>query len=301
VPLIGVRDPSYKEHRRDEPGRNPNWFTLQEIRERALTEGVNWSSWDYELIEAALGEHQERDYISTTAIINKCPRSLVLERKEPYIGALDDMYAPLRGTLLHAMLQRVNRAHSFAEHRFFAEVDGTQVSGSPDLVTQDTIKDYKMTESPPDFYPWGEHKLQAQYNRWLVNNCTHWEAPEGEESPKVDPHTLNIKHLVVTYIGPKKPKPIEVRSNQPWTYANGKKGTKKQPEIWSDQQVMDHMLPRLQALRCALEVYPEWPEGVESLWGGPEGWACPGRPWCTLPNCLAKRYPHGLTWEKPEE
>jgi hypothetical protein len=47
-----------------------------------------------------------------------------------------------------------------------------------------------------------------------------------------------------------------------------------------------------------LEAYPEWPAGLEDMPGfeGPAGWACPGKPLCSLPNCLAKRYPNGLVW-----
>lgn len=298
MPMVGVVDPSYTERRRDEPGRNPNWYPLQEVRERALDGGPGWSPWVPELVEAALGNHQERDYISTTALLTKCPRSLVLERKEAYIGVLDSMYASLRGTLIHAMLESSARTPSMVECRFFADIDGTTVSGSPDLVTEHEIYDYKMTENPPQWSdPWPDHRLQGQYNRWLVNHCDRW---EGDENG-LDPHNLDIRHLVVVYLGPKGPKPIEVRIAKEVTFANGNTGTRKKPDIWSDDQVMDHLMPRLQALRCALDVYPDWPEGVESLWGGPEGWACPGKPWCPLPDCLAKRYPAGLVWDPPEK
>ena len=63
------------------------------------------------------------------------------------------------------------------------------------------------------------------------------------------------------------------------------------------QPVEAELFPRVKAMAQALASYPEWPFEEEAPgFEGPAGWACPGKPWCSLPNCLAKRYPNGLKW-----
>jgi hypothetical protein len=87
----------------------------------------------------------------------------------------------------------------------------------------------------------------------------------------------------------------------PITYKNGNTGTKQLPEVWDDTAVEDYVIPRLTGMLKALKAYPEWPSDLGEYPGfeGPEGWGCPGKPWCSLPDCLAKRWPNGLVWKNP--
>ena len=304
--LIGIVDPSHDERATDEPGRYPNWLTLDEVLHVASRSDPKWSPWQYELLAAGLAEHQERDYISTSLLAGGCPRTSVLERREDYIGTIDSMWAAFQGTMIHRTLEAAVRPGGVAEWRFFTEVEGYDISCSPDLVTVDpgTLWDWKRTENPPTFgYPFRKHTLQVQYNRYIVNHAKSWVDNNGEKTDvPFNPRELNFEHCVVVYLGPKGPKPIEVMETRDVQTPNGKTVRRKVPFVWSDQQVVDDMMPRLEAMAIALDAYPEWPDGLEKApgWEGPPGWKCPGPPLCYLPNDLAKRYPGGLVWDKPK-
>jgi hypothetical protein len=296
MPLIGVVDPSHTGIRARKAGKLPEWYTLEELELKAAESGPKWSPWQYELINAALGEHQERgDRLSTTLLVSSCPRGQVIERKEDYIGDLDSMYASLRGVLLHAMLERYNRPWSIAEARFYTEVDGIEFSGSPDLLTQDTVYDYKMTENPPTFgYPYTGHKEQVMLNAFLARHATRWD----HEGPlPFDPREHPVTQAVVVYIGPKWPKPIMVQRKETWVTPKGVEKEGNRPYIWTDSEVLEAFRPRLHMMAEALRMYPKWPKGAEELWGGEPGWECPGPPLCHLPMCLAKR--KLFVWENP--
>jgi hypothetical protein len=136
-----------------------------------------------------------------------------------------------------------------------------------------------------------------------VNHAERWELQEGDELP-FDPRTLVFQHLYIVYLGSRGPKVIECQKKVE-VPLKSREGTRelKVPDVWSDERVTDDMLPRLRAMLRALSAYPEWPEGLEGEPGfeGPPGWQCPGKPWCKLPDCLAKRYPAGLIWESPKK
>lgn len=296
MPVIGIEDPSFKERSDDMATRLPRWLTVEQVLAAALASEPTWAPYNYELLNAALGEIQERgDAISTTALTSPCPRSTVLERKESYILSVDAIWRAFRGTMVHYVLEHAARPGSIAEHRFFMELaPGQEISCSPDLVTPDTIWDYKNTAKNPTYgYVYKSHGLQLQTNRLIVNNASRVEF-EGEPVTEFpfDYRSTVFQHLAIMYLDIDGPKPIEV--TQSVQVGNRKR---RMPHVWEDEEVLEWVLPRYRALRAALEVYPEWPDGVEDVWGGPPGWACPGRPWCRLPNCLAKRYPNGLVWE----
>ncbi len=311
--LIGLVDPSHDERKRDEPGRLPRWFPLEEFLARFETASPKYSPWTYELVSAALDQWEERDYISTTALVGGCARSKILERKEDYILDLNSLWPAFRGTQVHQTLEFSARPGSIAESRFWTSVyikgaGDIEISCSPDLLTQNpaAVVDYKAPSDdrsiPMYGYPWRSHVDQLQFNRYIVNHAERWELPEGEELP-FNPRTLQFEHLYIVYLGSRGPKVIECQKSIPWTFKTGNEGTKKVPDIWSDDQVEDELIPRARAFIRALESYPEWPEGLEDEPGfeGPPGWRCSGRPWCKLPDCLAKRYPHGLAWVSPSK
>lgn len=303
MPLIGIIDPSHDELKADEAGRTPNWLTLDELLAVADSASPKWSPWTWELLNAVLKTHEERDYISTSLLTTPCPRSAVLERKEDYISDTYHFYAAMRGTMIHRILEHGVRDRGLAEWRFWTTVGDTTLSGRPDLVTygpEPAIWDYKTTENPPSFgYPYTDHKLQVQFNRYIVNHAEKW-VNENDEPADIpfNPREQAFEHVVVVYLGPKGPKPIEVETTRMVKSPTGKDVKRKMPYVWNDEEVLDEMVPRIEAFNLALESYPEWPKGLEKMWGGEPGWQCPSYPWCKLPRCLAKRYPRGLTWPK---
>lgn len=312
MPLVGLIDPSHDERKADEPGRLPKWYPREEFLARFLNASPKYSPWTYELVAAALDQWQDRDYISTTMLVGGCARSKVLERKAEFVLDLDSLWPAFRGTQVHRTLEFFPRPGSLAEARFFTKLyvkgaGDVEVSCSPDLLTQNpnAVVDYKAPvddKSIPTYgYPWQSQIEQLQFNRYIVNHAERWDLREGDELP-FDPRTLLFEHLYIVYLGSRWPKVIEVQKSVDWTFKNGNVGKKKVADIWDDNKVEDEMVPRLLAMLRALDAYPEWPEGLENEPGfeGPPGWVCPGRPWCKLPDCVAKRYPNGLIWESPK-
>ncbi len=317
-PLAGLIDPGHDERAADEPGRLPRWMSVEELLETAENPplGPRWSPWTYELIHAALEEWQERDYISTTMLTGDCLRGKVVERKEEFILSLDDMYKAVRGTQVHRTLEKSARPGSVAEARFFTTVwlpaahETIALSCSPDLVTRDTLWDYKVSEPPAYQYPRREHTRQVNYNRFIINHAADWFIGLDQEMP-FDPRTWRCEHLALVYLGEKWPKVIECTKKQPVTFKSGKEGTRAMPYVWTDEEVLegegdeqregDGLLRRLEGMVLALKAYPEWPAGLEEYpdFAGPPSWACPGPPRCWLPRCMARRFPNGFVWESP--
>ena len=178
MPMVGLILPNHKERKSDDVGRLPKWAPVDDILADAMVASPKWSPWNYELIRGVIDSHQERgSRLSVTTLTGGCLRGTLLERKEDYVGSLDSAYAAFRGTMVHSMLEKTARAGSMAEWRFYVTVDGQEISGSPDLITYDTVWDWKTTENPPAYsYMYEGHKLQLQYNRFLFNNCERMDA-----------------------------------------------------------------------------------------------------------------------------
>src|SRR5512145_3129377 len=138
MPMVGVVDPSHREREEDEPGRLPRWFKVDELLSKAVTGNPKYSPWPFELLQAALVENQERDYISTTMLTGDCGRGKVVERRADYIGEADAMYASLMGTLVDRTLEYETRENAVAEWRFFTTMEvghrKVEVSCYPDLL-----------------------------------------------------------------------------------------------------------------------------------------------------------------------
>lgn len=304
MPLVGVIDPTHDERRSHDNGRYPRWMTVDEVLNAAAVASPKWSPWVYELISACMAEHQERDYVSVTTLTGGCKRGKLVERKMDYIGKLDDMYAAFKGTMIHRVLEGTARPGSIAEWRFHTTVDGHKLSCSPDLITYDTVWDYKTTENPPAYgYMWEDHKLQLQFNRFVFNHAESWVDTAGvvdRTDIPLDPHHTRIQHLAIVYLGPKGPKVIETQKpvQAPKRGGGGTK-TVKVPDVWTDEKVLSELLPRLNAWKLAWDSFPAWPAGLENMpgWEGPPEFRCSGPPLCYLPNCLAKRYPDNLIWQ----
>lgn len=309
MPLVGVIDPSHNERAEDEPGRLPRWLPVDDLLARAATADPGWSPWPYELLQAAVGEWQERDYLSTS-MFSGCGRGTVLERREPFIYSVDEMYAALRGTLTHYALQYAHRPNSLAEARFWTTInikglrEPIELSCSPDIITwnPDGLGDYKVTENPPqNNYPWVSHKNQVFSNQWLVRHAERW-ALDGEPFDlPFNPREWQPTSLYLVYLGPKGPKTLEVKKTREVPNPKNTGMVKRSlPYIPDDEEVEAMLFPKVKAMAQALAAYPEWPfkdDEEPAGFTGPPGWACPGKPWCSLPGCLAKRYPGGMFWE----
>jgi hypothetical protein len=181
---------------------------------------------------------------------------------------------------------------AIAEVRFGTTLRGIAVSCAPDLLTRTRLTDYKVTEQPPFSYPWVEHKEQVEFNAFICRNAEWFQIPTAKSPASItgvqahlpfDPTANPVTEVVLCYLGPKFPKTLRVES-------------KGEPIIWDDETIDKEFGPRAELFQQALEVYPEFPKGAESLWGGDAGWECPGPPLCYF-NCVAKRYPKGLVWD----
>ena len=305
MPIIGYVDPRHRVKEAEVDGLAPPWLTPEELLQQSRFWGPKESVWTHEMIATALAESQDRDYISTTMLVGGCPRSKVLERKESYISSLDGAQASLWGTLIHRTLENSARPGSIPEARFFTELEGLKISCSPDLITAEgDLYDYKFVEEAPPFgYPWRNHTLQVMYNAFIVR---HHDKVEFRDKSAMVPE---IKSCTLVYIPPRKTmKPITLEKKQPMFGKTGKEIWRNQPYVWTDEEVLEGhdrghpnepgLIERLVAMKQALEEYPKLSPEVAKVWGGPNlDWRCPGKPWCSLPNCLAKRWPHGLRWE----
>lgn len=321
MPLIGITDPSHKEAISPSDGTGPRWFTPEELLAIAKDppKGPKWSDYNYELIHGILSEVQERDYISTTALLG-CPRSTVLERKEPYVDQLKNLYPAFKGTMIHRLLEGSGRPGSLAECRFHTAVEGVPISCSPDLITSNgELWDYKnpaLDSGVPNWYAWPSHTAQLHFNAYIVRHAKEVEGLYILEHGKTREARLTdippVKAVVIQYLGPKGPKPMLYERKKEMLITKGARAgetwEKNTADVWTDEEALkglkigNRFQPGLTELvsvmQEALESYPEIPDSAVKLWGGGKEWRCPGEPYCKLPSCTAKRYPHGLTWPK---
>ena len=195
-------------------------------------------------------------------------------------------------------------------------LDDIEISCSPDLLTTDTVYDYKVPTDQsgvPTFgYPFRSQTEQLMLNAFICRHAEKWDLPPVLTELPFDPRESPATHVAIVYIGPKAPKIIEYQKTEEFLTAAGKWKKAKRPYVWSDTEVLTEMRPRLHMFQRALESYPEWPEpwvdpetnesyAAETLWGGDAGWKCVGPPVCNLPSCLARRSPENYAWEKPKK
>lgn len=318
--LIGVVDPSHKVAERDKgmPGVLPPWVTVEEALER-VHGNPKWAPWTFELLSAMFAEYQERgDRITSSALVSACPRAEIVKRKEDHVDELTNLYIPFRGTMVHRTMEYHADPLSVAEARFYTTIDGIEVSCSPDLLSAAILDDYKVTEVPPMYnYPYVHHKEQVEFNAYVARHAERWDLPRGRTSLPFDPRENPVTAVRVIYLGPKFVKVLVVEKKEEVFNAKTGKFKKVQvPFVWPDPLVLKVFRPRLHIFKNALDAYPAWPAPwvdvddvdkktgearvytAEEIWGGEEGWECPGPPICNLPNCLARRKPQRLLWPK---
>jgi hypothetical protein len=200
--------------------------------------------------------------------------------------------------MMHQMLEKYARLGSIAEARFYTTIDGIEISGSPDLLTETTVYDYKTTENPPQFqYPWRSHTEQLMYNAYIARHAEKWDLPDSLPQLPFDPRETPATSVCAVYISPKGPKCIVYETKQTYVTPKGVEREGKRPYVWSDEEVLADIRPKLHLMQEALEIFPRFPDGAEEVWGGQPGWKCPGPPICNFPKCLAKRDPSMYAWE----
>lgn len=321
MPMVGIIDPSHYERSHARAGRLPAWLTMEEALLASQAPNPKWSPWTFELIQAVMKEQQERGRrLSTTALTAACPRAAVIERLEPYIGSLDNLYAALRGTMVHRTLEAYARLGSIAEARFYTTIDDIEISGSPDLVTEDTVFDYKVptdqTGVPSFGYPFRHQTEQLMMNAFILRHAENW---DYDGPLPFDPRENPVSHAVIVYLGPKGPKVIEYQVNQEFVTPAGVVKKSKRPYVWSDDETLNGrddedkklggLRAKLHLMRNAFDSYPDWPEPwtnletdvtytFEQVYGGGQTWECPGDPLCKLPNDVARRKPGHYVWDR---
>jgi len=311
MPLVGLIDPRGSDAL-PHPGTLPPWVTTEQLLRVLERSELGDSHWTYEMAAAAIANVQDRgDMISTTAITTSCMRGEVLKRKEDYVGDLDELHAALRGTLIHRSLELSANPNSIAEVRFFTTVDGIEISGAPDLLTPKSLIDYKVPadqNSVPFTYLYTNQTEQLMINAFICRNAEKWEDADGNAAKlPFDPRQVLPESVGIVFIGPKRPKVMVSKKSTDVIGANGKPKKARIPYIWSDEEVLKAIRPRLHLLKNALESYPEWPESwtdpdtgetyqAEDIWGGDQTWNCPGYPACKYTTCLAKRSPGMYAW-----
>ena len=256
----------------------------------------NPCNFTYEMLKSMYEGQQNRgDNISTTAVLAKCPRQFVLERREPYAQYPQELWDRYRGTIIHRVLEENMAPGDWGEVRVWAPVPGLGgefISCQPDLVSpsQGILWDYKTAKSdslPKYGDPWPDHEAQLQVNRWIIDNAVEVEAEDGVRVPLLDSMRPDEwTSLKIVYVTDKTMAVYDVTKSiqVPKVDGNGTKA-KRVVDIWSDDQVLNYMVPRYVERRQALEMYPQEVPPVpeeyrdRSMTGFPCDW-CPVRKDC---------------------
>jgi len=115
-----------------------------------------------------LNEYKEADGISVTTLIDS-PRIRILKKKhqaELTRDATDNVYMYL-GTAVHRMLEAYPKG--IREKRLTAHCGGSDIYGTPDLIEDETIFDYKVSSAWINtFGPRPEWEPQLNVYRWIA-------------------------------------------------------------------------------------------------------------------------------------
>jgi len=106
--------------------------------------------------------------ISVTELIDSPRiRQLLQRHNHEIVKDVSSMVFALVGTGLHVAMSRYNKGVS--EKRFYADYDGTAISGIPDLFEDEILYDYKTTSIWTDIFGVREEwKSQMNVYRWLL-------------------------------------------------------------------------------------------------------------------------------------
>lgn len=268
---------------------------IGECLEHARTRD-NECPFTYELLNSMYATIQNRDYISTTALVNKCLRSEHLQRTEEYTIQPESLWARFRGTMYHGQLEQFHAPGSVEEARYHIDLPGLgHLSGSPDLVDVEVgiLYDYKTNKENPRFNKvWADHEAQLNINRWLVDHAEYVEY--HGETYNIDPklgveekavglfRPVDWQGLVIVYMDDKGAKPLTVMETilVPAKTTGGMKKARV-PAIWSDEKCEAYIYERYPQVKAALldGELPEIPPGYEHQ-GHPLCGYCPVKARC---------------------
>lgn len=130
-----------------------------------------------ELLRAMMNDKgRETAHISATMVASVCARQNWLARREPYYVNPDRMYAALRGSLGHAMLEQFPEPGAIVEQRWEMHIPGlaTPVTGQIDKLslTGNKIIDFKTKAEDKNEpkSPQSGHVTQLNIYRYLVKH-----------------------------------------------------------------------------------------------------------------------------------
>ena len=136
--------------------------------------------------------------------LTACPRKVRLRIEHPWHEKPSQLYYSWRGQIAHGIVEGAHGLDQvLAEMRFSAEVDGTLVSGMPDVVyvAHRHLQDYKTTKEVPG--PWYVYTCPVcgkvmQEGRWKLargkrKTCPHCKAY----------HTPKVVRAALTQLPPK--------------------------------------------------------------------------------------------------
>lgn len=202
--LIGFRCPdSVPTAGRD----NDPSYCINECPARCLPAAILAKIWNVN----QYNEHRG-DMISPS-VLGKCPRSLVLERTTDYYQEPTKLYHAVRGSLIHAFLERVKIDGTIKEQRIYKTVTAPSgitfvLSGKFDYVSlvERTLEDYKSTQEKAVYFLFNEgaktdHIWQQNIYRWLMKGG-HLNSPDGEvinyEIDRIVLHYMTMGRIIST-------------------------------------------------------------------------------------------------------
>lgn len=200
---------------------------------------------------------------------------------------------------------------------------------SPDetyLLSRSMIPTHNSKENPRFEYPWKDHVVQGQVNRWLCDNADYVEWNDrlypltivghdrlmgwyGADSPLVKAWDVNLNRerfvpvewqgVWVVYMDDKGPKPLLCTKSIQVPKADGV-GTKaaRVADIWSDAQVEDFIINRYAEVREAFDRIETDPTDVPDIPDDFTAWRHPLCEWCAVKeSCVS----HFINSNQPQE
>lgn len=152
------------------------------------------------IVKSLEQDYHTGNYISVTAL-NGCLRQTYLERKVDYhIRPVDRAWAPVRGSLIHGMLESQDKRRYIIENKYYIEINGIRIHGTVDSFDRKTktITDYKTMKDGglPMIMrngPKKEHILQANAYKIFLE--------KGVSLDKRYKRKYKAEHLEIVYIG----------------------------------------------------------------------------------------------------
>lgn len=235
----------------------------------ARAESDPFFPYPYPFIRSMFDTRPRPDCVSVSEVLFECVSCTVLKRFVDYTENLDGMWRRWKGNVFHADAERNAHPKAVAEARFYAHVPGCkgELSGSPDVIQplffdasgfmHVAILDTKTTKNVPRFgTPYSNHGNQANTYGWLIRHAHRWE--KDGEPIEWSPSSVLVDRLGIWYLDDEGPKVLEVtKSIDVPTKPGAKNATKKEkvPHIWSDEEAVAFIAPRMKRIEDAIERY----------------------------------------------